>query len=169
MRVVACMGARMSRAVDHSRAGGRKSWVMISSAWEAGAAWMSRDVRLWEPDAVGGADVDGRAGRSRADAKHAARSACAGLAAPASGLLMSPRVLPAPESKLELWVGSIPKCQVVTLLVCPWRQGTPPAAVIATMKFSHSIALHGGECQPRENPQDWGPNRANRLFASVRK
>jgi hypothetical protein len=108
---------------------------------------------------VGGADVDARAERSRADAKNSARSAGVGFGAPASGLLMSPRVLPVSEYKLELWVGSIPKCQVVILLVCPWRQGTPHAAVIATMKFSHSIALSGGEYQPRENHRT-GASRA---------
>jgi hypothetical protein len=45
-------------------------------------------------------------------------------------------VLPVPEYRLEFRVGSIPKCQVVMPLVCPWRQGTPHAAVIATMTFS---------------------------------
>ena len=54
---------------------------------------------------------------------------------------MSPRVLPVSEYKLELWIGSILKCPVVILLVCPWRQGTPHAAVIATMKFSQYCNL----------------------------
>src|SRR5215510_4079186 len=48
-------------ALDRSIAGERKSWGMTSSAWDAGAAWVSRDVGLWETDAVGSADVDARA------------------------------------------------------------------------------------------------------------